>query len=357
LREHDEWRFLPSLLLRALRAARAYTSVAPELDTFATAGNEHFALFLDVARSALLRDIAGWASYCNPPFELWPVVAQWLLAAKERDATTSCLFVIPEYAKAKCQRLIDASVSLLVVPKGTEGFTQYEQGSPLFDSPATLRWDVDVRLLLPSSGLTPAGAALHRKHFPEVPVSRRQPRHLSAFRASLEWFRRALATDSLFRSKYFLPDAPVEHVHVFTDASGVDGWGGHCQGWQFGRAWRPHELHYDITTLEAMAVEEAIECLSSRINLGGKIVTSHVDNVGVVFGLNAGRSRLAGIHAILGKLFSLSASLEFFSVASWIPRGSNTYADSLSHRYASWRTRCERVPGAALHDGDSDGRP
>ena len=142
----------------------------------------------------------------------------------------------------------------------------------------------------------------------------------------------------------------MEHVHVFTDASGVDGWGGHCQGWQFGRAWRPHELHYDI-------VEEAIEYLSSRINLGGKIVTSHVDNVGVVFGLNAGRSRLAGIHAILGKLFSLSASLEFFSVASWIPRGSNTYADSLSHRYASWRTRCERVPGAALHDGDSDGRP
>ena len=353
LTEHDEWRLMPQRLLQALRRARRFTSVRPVIDLFATAGNEQFSLFLDTSTSTFLRDIAGWACYANPPFELWSEFATFLLAAKERDSTTSCVFVMPQYAESNCQALMDASVSLLRIKRGDSAFTQYEKGSPLFATPANLRWDVDIRLLLPSEGLTPEGAALHRQHFPGLPISRRQPRREAAFRAALEWFSHALTDDRRHKSKYFLPGDQVRETHVFTDASGIDGWGGHTCGLQFGRRWHPHELHLDITTLELIAVVEALEFLSAHADLSGSVVVFHVDNVGVVFGINAGRSRHAGIHALLGRLLLLAESSSIFTVAQWVPRDSNTLADLLSHRFSSRETRGERLPGAALY-GQSD---
>ena len=163
-RGHSEWQFWRTLFRRAVSAVGKYTTRVPSLDCFACNGNHLCDLYFTERQNALLRDIAGWFVWANPPYHLWPTVAAWLLDASARDGRTGAMFVMPDYAMEACSDLIDASVELMRLPAGSPGFIKHADGRPLFVTPAPLRWDATVRVLLPwDDSLTSEGKAAMTK--------------------------------------------------------------------------------------------------------------------------------------------------------------------------------------------------
>ena len=157
---HSEWRISSDVFAQAMSHLRRFTARSPVLDGFASAGNQLCRLFFTKRQNALLRDVAGWFMWLNPPFHLWPLVGAWLLDAAARDGRTGAVMVLPEYVLPSCPDLMAATIELFRIPAGSPCFTKYLDGRPLFSSPAPLRWDVSVRVLLPcDNSLTAHGRA------------------------------------------------------------------------------------------------------------------------------------------------------------------------------------------------------
>lgn len=179
------------------------------------------------------------------------------------------------------------------------------------------------------------GRAFLRRIFDQVAIcltSRvgRQRPTLDAGR-EIAWWRTTLEG---YRAIRYLADDPdfLPEVHVWSDASGRLGIGGHMEGTgandQFSERLPAKHADKDIMFKEAMAVLRSVQLWKHRMHR--KLVIFHVDNQALVTALNKGSCRQRTSQAIVREVYALATWHSFSLRAVWLSSESNKRADDLS---------------------------
>jgi hypothetical protein len=156
-------------------------------------------------------------------------------------------------------------------------------------------------------------------------TSRFSRRHISkAARRDIDWWRRFAADWNGMR--FISPSR--ETLHIYTDAAGTKGLGGH-----FGNQWFsarcPRRLrHEHIQVKEMLAVVHAVLCWGEAFT--HKHIIFHVDNDAVFRGINKHSIKSVPTMALLKSLISLACRLDFTFSSIWLSSADNAIADAAS---------------------------
>ncbi|CAK5267110.1 unnamed protein product [Mycena citricolor] len=126
--------------------------------------------------------------------------------------------------------------------------------------------------------------------------------------------------------RFFAPHRPV--IHIYTDASGTKGLGGH-----FGARWFaahfPHRLLSEhIQVKEMLAVVHAVLCWGEDFR--GSHVVFHIDNEAVHATLNSFSIRNVPTMELFRHFLALSCRLDFSFSSVWLSSKDNSIADAAS---------------------------
>jgi hypothetical protein len=147
----------------------------------------------------------------------------------------------------------------------------------------------------------------------------------------IEWWK--LTMDGHHAIRY-LTDEPsfLPSLHVWSDASGRHGIGGHLEGSraedQFAERLPRKHLDKDIMFKEALAVLRCVELWKHKMHR--KLVVFHVDNQALVAALNKGSCKQRTTQALVRRVYTLATWHSFSLRAVWLSSESNKRADDLS---------------------------
>jgi hypothetical protein len=177
------------------------------------------------------------------------------------------------------------------------------------------------------------GRAFLRRIFDQIRACQRNPfdrkRLSQGAKREIEWWRTTLRG---YRGVRYLADDPafMTELHVWSDASGTNGIGGHLEGAsdEFSERIAVRHSAKDILFKEALAVLRCIELWGDR--MPHKLIILHVDNQALVAALNQGSCRQRVTQAVIRRIYTLAAWGSFFFQARWISTRDNKRADDLS---------------------------
>ena len=117
-------------------------------------------------------------------------------------------------------------------------------------------------------------------------------------------------------------------MEIWTDASGLAGWGGHCtRGGQVQGCWTSTQLPWHINLKEILAAKFSLETLIED----GDVINLHMDSqVAVSFVNKMGGTRSRTLCTAAIELWKLVLSRRGWVNAYWVPREDNEQADMLS---------------------------
>ncbi len=147
----------------------------------------------------------------------------------------------------------------------------------------------------------------------------------------LWWWNRTLRT----WTGVCLLHVPAGHASIWTDATGAGRLAGHLGSPDdptdsFAVDAPADMLNESILTLEALAVSVALE--SWAPSLANHVVSLHVDNQALAYGLLTGRIANRPAQRVLRAIFSLLLRYHLSITVTWIPSQSNVLADALSRQ-------------------------
>ena len=145
-----------------------------------------------------------------------------------------------------------------------------------------------------------------------------------AARADLDWWARAFPT--LHTSSRLL--ARPTTLEVWTDASGLVGWGGHSsRGQQVQGRWEEEQMGWHINLKEILAAKLSLDGLMEE----GDTVALHMDSTTAVSFVNRmGGTRSRLLCSAAKSLWDLVLARKGWIRAHWVPRERNEQADLLS---------------------------
>jgi hypothetical protein len=121
-------------------------------------------------------------------------------------------------------------------------------------------------------------------------------------------------------------------MHVWSDASGRLGIGGHLEGTgstdQFSERIPKRHQGKDIMFKGAFAVLRCVQIWKPRMHR--KMVVFHVDNQALVSALNRGSCQQRTTQAVVREIYTLATWHSFSLRAVWLSSGDNKRADDLS---------------------------
>jgi hypothetical protein len=183
-------------------------------------------------------------------------------------------------------------------------------------------------------------------------TSRFSKRHISkAACRDINWWRRFAAD---WNGIHFISPSR-ETLHIYTDAAGTKGLGGH-----FGRQWFsvhcPRRFrHEHIQVKEMLAIVQAVLCWGK--DFSHKHIVFHVDNDAVVGGINKHSIKSTPTMALLKSLLLLACRLDFIFSSVWLSSADNAIADAASrfsftrmfeltpHLYPKPTSKCLQIGG------------
>ncbi|KAF4616706.1 hypothetical protein D9613_008807 [Agrocybe pediades] len=119
-----------------------------------------------------------------------------------------------------------------------------------------------------------------------------------------------------------------ETLHIYTDAAGTKGLGGHFGSQWFSARCPRRYRHEHIQVKEMMAVVHAVLCWGEE--LSRKHVVFHVDNEAVFSGINNLTIKSVPTMFFLRKLIQLACRLDFSISSVWLSSSENAVADAAS---------------------------
>lgn len=141
----------------------------------------------------------------------------------------------------------------------------------------------------------------------------------------------------------------AEDMGLYTDASGVIGYGGYFQGHWFNGEWS-HDLLRNLERNVSISFQELYPIVVAAMLWGQhwkrKRIIFYCDNKGTVHILNKGRSKSSDIMKLMRRLTLMAAKFNFCFKAVFLPGRENSIADSLS-RFQMERFR-QLAPNADL---------
>lgn len=177
------------------------------------------------------------------------------------------------------------------------------------------------------------GKAFLRRLFDQIKVCEAYPfsrrRLTQDARRELRWWKDTLLT---FDAVRYLADDPdfMPELHVWSDASGSLGVGGHLEGQadEFSERIPAKHQNKDIIFKEALAVLRCVDLWSTRMHRHHVIF--HVDNQALVAALNRGSCRHRPTQALIRRVYTLAAWRNFSFRAVWLSSKENARSDRLS---------------------------
>lgn len=177
------------------------------------------------------------------------------------------------------------------------------------------------------------GKAFLRRHFDQVRICEGSPfgrqRLTRAAHRELKWWKETII--ELMPIRYLADDPSfMPQFHVWSDASGTHGIGGHLSNDQDEFSERIPKRHCDKTILfkEAFAVMRCVERWTDRMHR--HLVVLNVDNQALVAALNKGSCAHRPTQALIRKVYTLAAWNSFSIRAVWLSSEENARADRLS---------------------------
>lgn len=179
------------------------------------------------------------------------------------------------------------------------------------------------------------GRAFLRRIFDQVAIMltwRLPRRRLTQYaKREIEWWRVTLGN---YRAIRYLTDEPsfLPELHVWSDASGRLGIGGHLQGSGVGEEFSEHlprrHRDKDIMFKEAFAVLRCVQLWKGKMHR--KLIIFHVDNQALVSALNRGSCKQNTSQAVIRQIYTLATWHSFSLRAVWLSSKENKRADDLS---------------------------
>jgi hypothetical protein len=176
------------------------------------------------------------------------------------------------------------------------------------------------------------GRAFLRRLFDQVHLCKRNPfmrRRLSQdAKRELKCWKETLKDYHAIR---YLADDPcfMPEIHVWSDASGAHGLGGHLVGpEEFSERIPLKHATKDIMFKEALAVLRCVDRWHEQ--MARHKVIFHIDNQALVAALNKGSCAQRPTQAIIRRIYSLAAWNSFACQAEWLSSEENARADKLS---------------------------
>jgi hypothetical protein len=179
------------------------------------------------------------------------------------------------------------------------------------------------------------GRAFLRRIFDQVAIclGSRLPRRRIAEDTprEIDWWRTTLTG---MRAVRYLADDPafLTEIHVWSDASGRLGIGGHLEGAGIGEEFSERlptqHQQKDIMFKEAFAVLRCVQLWKHKMHR--KLVVFHVDNQALVSALHRGVCKQRTSQAVVREVYTLATWHSFSLRAVWLSSGDNKRADDLS---------------------------
>lgn len=178
-----------------------------------------------------------------------------------------------------------------------------------------------------------------------LPISR-------ALDADLRWWRHMIRSGV----GALLLHKPLAAIDIWTDAATSGQLGGHLGPRESPLATFSSPIPQgfkgaDILTLETMALHCAFARWAGDVS--DHIVSCHVDNVSLAWGLVKGSTRSRSAQAWLRRIFSIVHHYRISLLVTWVPSDENVLADALSRPSASLHP-LEQHDGFAYHLPDPD---
>jgi hypothetical protein len=185
------------------------------------------------------------------------------------------------------------------------------------------------------------GRAFLRRLFDQVRVCQNAPfarrRLTQDARRELGWWKDTLLNFNAIR---YLADDPLlmPELHVWSDASGSLGIGGHLENPddEFSERIPARHEGKDILFKEALAVLRCVDLWLGKMSRHHVIF--HVDNQALVAALNSGSCRHRPTQALIRRVYTLATWHSFSFRAVWLASGDNARADKLSRFMTSQPT-------------------
>ena len=182
--------------------------------------------------------------------------------------------------------------------------------------------------------VAPAGRFFLRRLI-DLSCSVQHPHHHiylnASSRADIEWWYSFLPSwngKSIFLDLNWTSNVSLD---LFTDASGIHGYGAYFQGAWFRQDWLPHQLSRDIQWKELFAIVVAAATWGDHWH--GKKIRFLCDNNSIVQSWEKGSCKNRQVMSLLRYLFLLAARGQFTIAMSHIPGIKNAIADALSRNH------------------------